>query len=697
MADPVKRLSSGFTAGLTAGLTQGRLRRALALFFIALSLPSAILVQQAYSRLKWEAFHQHQQMAEELTDRVHETTSALIAREEARGFSDYAFLVIEGDPGNPFIQRSPLAAYPVSSEIPGLVGYFQVDASGAFSTPLLPPPGTDAAAYGVTDRELTQRRQQSETIRAILSENRLVHPEPQAAIALESAPQALDESRVMAPGPPASLGAAKMAGDYSPSPAGQSVFDQLSRSEPATAKLKSRDTNTLTKKQEALALQPAFSEQAEEAPEAASLRRKAAPAPRQMRKELSTLAEPVQRDQFETDSAREALRIRTFESEIDPFEFSLLESGHFVLYRKVWREGQRIIQGLLIEQQPFLREEIEKPYLTTALSQTSDLGIAYRGDLLSIFRSTNRPDYLPASESLQGSLLYRSPLNAPLGALELIFSVKQLPAGPGGVIITWVALALGLVLLVGTPLLYRLGLGQIRLARQQQDFVSAVSHELKTPLTSIRMYSEMLKEGWASDEKKREYYDYIHDESERLTRLINNVLQLARMTRNEHSVEMSPYTVSELLDMLQSKIVSQTERAGFQLKLHCPDGLASTRLAVDPDHFLQVFINLTDNAIKFSKDAEQRMIEISCALADPRSVQFQIRDWGPGITREHVKRIFELFYRSENELTRKTSGTGIGLALVYQLVHAMKGEIRVSNAKPGALFSITFPIVNEKA
>ncbi|MET0027574.1 MAG: HAMP domain-containing sensor histidine kinase [Candidatus Thiodiazotropha sp.] len=690
----MKRLSSGFTAGLTAGLTQGRLRRALTLFFVALFLPSAILVQQAYSRLKWEAFHQHQQMAEELADRVRETTSALIAREEARGFSDYAFLVIEGDPGNPFIQRSPLAAYPASGEIPGLVGYFQVDASGAFSSPLLPAPGTEAAAYGVSDRELAQRRQQAETIRAILSENRLVHPEPQAAIALESAPQTLDEARVMAPGPPASLGAAKMAGDDSPSPAGQSVFDQLSRSEPATAKLKSRDTNALTKKQEALALQPEFSEQA---PEAASLRRKAAPAPRQMRKELSTLAEPVQRDQFETDSAREALRIRTFESEIDPFEFSLLESGHFVLYRKVWREGQRIIQGLLIEQQPFLSEEIEKPYLTTALSQTSDLGIAYRGDLLSIFRSTNRSDYLPASESLQGSLLYRSPLNAPLGALELIFSVKQLPAGPGGVIITWVALALGLVLLVGTLLLYRLGLGQIRLARQQQDFVSAVSHELKTPLTSIRMYSEMLKQGWASDEKKREYYDYIHDESERLTRLINNVLQLARMTRNEQSVEMSPYTVSELLDMLQSKIVSQTERAGFQLKLHCPDGLAFTRLAVDPDHFLQVFINLTDNAIKFSKDAEQRTIEISCTLAEQRSVQFQIRDWGPGITREHVKRIFDLFYRSENELTRKTSGTGIGLALVYQLVHAMQGEIRVSNAKPGALFSITFPIVNEKA
>ena len=77
--------------------------------------------------------------------------------------------------------------------------------------------------------------------------------------------------------------------------------------------------------------------------------------------------------------------------------------------------------------------------------------------------------------------------------------------------------------------------GQLRLARQQQDFVSAVSHELKTPLTSIRMYGEMLKAGWADDAKKQTYYDYIHSESERLSRLIENVLQLARLTRSVSS------------------------------------------------------------------------------------------------------------------------------------------------------------------
>ena len=92
--------------------------------------------------------------------------------------------------------------------------------------------------------------------------------------------------------------------------------------------------------------------------------------------------------------------------------------------------------------------------------------------------------------------------------------------------------------------MYRLGVKQIRLTRQQQDFVSAVSHELKTPLTSIRMYGEILREGWADEEKKKTYYAYIHDESERLSRLISNVLQLARMTRNELRIDLKPVTVS---------------------------------------------------------------------------------------------------------------------------------------------------------
>ena len=121
------------------GLDRKTLRRWLAVFFLALAIPTGILVYQAYSQLKWEAFHQYRVLAEELAARIDARIVQLVNVEEARSFADYAFLNVAGDPAANFLQRSPLSAYPHGSPIPGLVGYFQVDTDGAFTTPLVPP------------------------------------------------------------------------------------------------------------------------------------------------------------------------------------------------------------------------------------------------------------------------------------------------------------------------------------------------------------------------------------------------------------------------------------------------------------------------------------------------------------------------------------------------------------------------------
>ena len=136
---------------------------------------------------------------------------------------------------------------------------------------------------------------------------------------------------------------------------------------------------------------------------------------------------------------------------------------------------------------------------------------------------------------------------------------------------------------------------------QQQDFVASVSHELKTPLTSIRMYGEMLKEGWADEEKRQRYYEFIHDESERLSRLISNVLQLARISRNEPQFDMQPVGVAALMNNTESKISSQVERAGFELRFIQDESVNDATVSIDEDCFTQIIINLVDNAIKFFK------------------------------------------------------------------------------------------------
>jgi len=226
--------------------------------------------------------------------------------------------------------------------------------------------------------------------------------------------------------------------------------------------------------------------------------------------------------------------------------------------------------------------------------------------------------------------------------------------------------------------------------------VSAVSHELKTPLTSIRMYGEMLKEGWADEEKRQTYYEFIHEESERLTRLISNVLQLAKITRNEPQFDPKPIRVGELMSNTESKISSQVERAGFELRFNRDDDADQATINMDEDCFAQIIINLVDNAIKFSRNAKHKTIEIGSKLAGDNRVLFSIRDYGPGIPQDQMKKIFQLFYRSESELTRETVGTGIGLAIVHQLTFAMNGTVDMINAEPGAEFRVWFSSIEQE-
>jgi signal transduction histidine kinase len=672
------------------GLDPSRLRRWLLLFFLALLIPSGVLIRQSYSQLKWQAFHQHRLQAEALSARIDDRLRRLVNSEENRRFSDYAFLVVNGDPGAGFLQRSALSNYPVDTSVPGVIGYFQVDDTGRFSTPLLPAQPEQAIRYGIAGDEVNRRLALHERLQQILGENRLVRSNASGRDRTPGEPS---------PGAPAvglsDGNGSAMEAERADQP--QAAFDRLTENFSKRQQVQAPAAAGQLGRVEDLKLDRRFEAQLAEEQVVAPAEQQQRGAQRSVRKERGVLPVPapvMDADQAARPPASQAgVRIHTFESELDPFEFSLLDSGHLVLFRKVWRDGRRLVQGLLIERQPFLQATVADLFRESALSGMSELTLAYRGDLFSTFRGKNAQGYYSRAEELSGALLYRNRLAAPLSEMELIYSIRQLPAGPGGRLVLWVAATLLLVLCGGFYLLYRLGLRQIELARQQQDFVSAISHELKTPLTSIRMYGEMLREGWASEEKKRSYYDYIHDESERLTRLINNVLQLARMTRNGLVLECRPARVAELLDGIRSKIASAVERAGFELKLRADEAAAEAMVNIDSDSFSPIMINLVDNALKFSRGAAIRRIDITAALERDNRLVFTVRDYGPGVPRDQMKKIFRLFYRSENELTRETIGTGIGLALVSQLATAMGGRVEVINQRPGAAFRVVFPVL----
>jgi len=246
---------------------------------------------------------------------------------------------------------------------------------------------------------------------------------------------------------------------------------------------------------------------------------------------------------------------------------------------------------------------------------------------------------------------------------------------------------------------YRLGAKQLALVEQRMNFVSAVSHELKTPLTAIRMYTEMLQQGTViSKQHQQDYFAFIFSESERLTRLINNILQLSHLSNQQQEVEAEYTRMAILQDIIRSKTSSIMDAQGFQqniiVDLPDPEGIA---VLVEQDAFSQIVINITDNAIKFFdktqiKDHGRQKVDFTFSLhpSNEQLLQLEIRDYGGGIDHRQETKIFELFFRSGNELTRSTQGTGMGLSLVRELVIMQQGTIQAIRKNPGLAILISF-------
>lgn len=643
--------------------TRHRLRLLLGALFLALALPSALLVWHTERQIRLEAWHQQREAAEALANVIDARLQQLVRREELRGYGDYRFLTVAGDPARGILsQRSPLAVMPSEGDIPGLVGHFQVDPQGVFSTPLLP---VATSAPDMEEGEWLARRALHARLARILETNSLLPRDPDGPAApADRRARAGEESQADAADPPVS----------------QAAFDRLkvaptyALSAPAAPSPRAGSAQVLEQE----ALRGARRERSAILEPAAEL----TPAPTAAPGGDADTVPRVAADALSAE--RDPLpvsRVGIFESVIDPLEFSRLESGHFVLFRRVWNEGGRSIQGLIVDGEAFLGSLLLAPFQASTLAGGTTLAVSWRGTGI-------------ARASAAGPLdnpLHQRRLSAPFGDLQLAFTLNRLEPGPGSMLARWTGAVLLAVLLLGFFALYRLGLGQLRLARQQQDFVAAVSHELKTPLTSIRMYGELLREGWVPEDKRKEYYAYIHDESERLSRLIGNVLQLARMERQELALELRPVPVSELFDLLRSRLSAQVERAGFDARFELEAELGGRQVKVDQDALLQIFINLVDNALKFSARAEHKVVEVAARAEGRGAVVFSVRDHGPGVPRAQMRRIFELFYRGGDTLAGETAGTGIGLALVRQLAIAMGGSVAVVDREPGAEFRVHLP------
>lgn len=227
-----------------------------------------------------------------------------------------------------------------------------------------------------------------------------------------------------------------------------------------------------------------------------------------------------------------------------------------------------------------------------------------------------------------------------------------------------------------------------KLDKMREDFIANVSHELRTPISMMQGYSEAIVDDIAqTDEEKKEMAKVIYDESLRMGRLVNELLDLARMEAghillNLENVEINPY-----VNRIIRKFHGLVKEKGIELSVQFDSEERDFRF--DPDRIEQVLTNLIDNAIRHVPDSASIVIK---GRTDERGIYFEVSDQGPGIPEEDLPFLFERFYKGDKSRTRGVSGTGLGLAIAKNIIDAHRGNISVkSKLGQGTTFSFFIP------
>jgi len=248
-----------------------------------------------------------------------------------------------------------------------------------------------------------------------------------------------------------------------------------------------------------------------------------------------------------------------------------------------------------------------------------------------------------------------------------------------------------LILVLGIAFLYRNIKREIQLSQAKSEFVSNVSHEIRTPLSLIHMFAETLEMGRVkSEEKKNEYYDIIRKESERLSRIVNRILNFSQMEANKRKYEFTDLDVDELTKEVMDSYEFHLQNKGFLLETNYLN--EKKHITGDKEAVAEAIINLIDNAMKYSAEKKHLIISLT---ADDKSVSVKVKDHGIGIDKSYHNDVFEQFFRVPTGNVHNAKGSGLGLSLVKHIMDAHDGQIKLDSAAGrGSTFTLIFPLKN---
>lgn len=604
--------------------------------FAVIALPVAGLLYDSYLHMQDESKAEWAMHATQVLKMANNRIKDDLAIENKRSFMEYRFIKVAKtiSAGEQPTYSDLALNFPVTScnsdsskldycsQYAGLIGHFQIDPDGVFSTPYLP-----AGALGQVQLENKDIRESFQ--------NRLKF--------------IVRDMGIKNKGTAATLDTSKTAGESS------NALDQLAN-EVDLSKSKNRKKRMRVERTS----------------------------------EQEQFAFNVESAKMDTSGLYRIFPyVGTMDIAIESFQAEL-NRQYIVFYRNVLRGEENFVQGFVVDLREYLRSIVDLEVGDYANEDNHlALKFTYKGDLVS-FGIDTRFAVKVFEENLA------EPLNAITMSVYVDKSVQE--AGGNGQIISngQLLFLIGgiMFLLLGGGLIsiYRLTQSQLNLAQKRQDFISAVSHELKTPLTTIKMRAEILQTSYQKmdDAKRKRSFDQIASESDRLTRLIQNVLDLSKIDGNRWVANIRKDWPKAVLDDFVTMYTKNIEDHGFSLTVSCDSDIDRVQLMMDRDAVMQILTNLVDNSLKFSKNADYKMIIIEMKTEGDH-VYLAVRDYGPGIPPSEMKKVFQEFYRVENEMTRTTKGTGIGLSMVKKLCALSNMKIEIENANPGLRTKIHFP------
>ena len=647
-----------------------RLQILILIFCVTLSVPLGYFVLRTYQGLQQEEAATLSFFANTLFDEMEQALATLVQQEESRAIDEYNFFMSSsgGERDSANENRSPLSSLPKQNYV---LGYFQNNPDGSFQSPLVQA-GKSVAA----DRK--------DAVAQLEHANRIFNRKRTTATDKITAPAAQTVAK---------------AEQKQQSGFAEKYLD-LTRSQKPKAHLgqkEKRFEKVTIAQAENLARQEKRKSAKSPAPSAISFSKSLAdrrPAEEDALKDtdpyragkIAGHSGPYLREseaEAPGEAAPEAWDEESFQVEVAPLQSVFIGDDQIFIFRRIMINQKIYRQGFILKVRAFLNHLAQNYFIAQPMADFANL----RLQVMDQGREIGRVE--AGISSRDPEFILNRGFPSPFGFLNARLSCDEIPASTGRDTLMIMMIVLAAIVLIGLFAIYKSTQTIVDLSERRSQFVSSVTHELKTPLTNIRMYIEMLEQGIAKDpEREQEYFQIINSEGSRLSRLINNVLDLAKLEKKQRALNLIKGTFEEVVAEVQTVMQAKLRQEGFTLKT-VQENIRPFNY--DREAMIQVLINLIENSIKFGQSAVRKEITVRI-YQDADQVKIAVADRGPGIPQRALKKVFDDFYRVDNALARKTRGTGIGLALVKKFIDLIGGHVTAeNNPQGGCTITISLP------